>query len=162
MWREGRPLSPTEALRQQPPAQSISQACVQEAGRAERVMGNIKTPAETHSRNCKWPLTKTRPHLLLVFEVWRQRPVPVPSNFSCWSSSAVECRETQPPARVCCQGPKAGPGDRMVLVPCNQQLSPQDKQCSRWWTAVNTQEKAEKRLLLRESASQNMKWEEDL
>jgi hypothetical protein len=72
------------------------------------VIWNIKNTAETKSCNCKWPLTNTRPHLLVVFEVCRQRSVPVPSNSSHWSSSEVECRKTEPPAGECCQEPKPG------------------------------------------------------
>lgn len=67
---------PLRHCRQCLPAQSISRACAREAGQG----GNArhKNTAETKSCNCKWPLTSTRPHLLVVFEVCRQRPVPVP------------------------------------------------------------------------------------
>lgn len=67
---------PLRYCRQCLPAQSISRACAREAGQG----GNArhKNTAETKSCNCKWPLTNNRPHLLVVFEVCRQRPVPVP------------------------------------------------------------------------------------
>lgn len=87
-------------------ARSISRACAGEAG--QRGNAKHKNTAETKSCNCKWPLTNTRPHLLVVFEVCRQRPVPVPPNSSHWSSSEVECRKTKPPAGGCCQEPKPG------------------------------------------------------
>lgn len=73
-----------------------------------------------------------------MFEVCRQRPVPFPSNFSCWSSSALECRETNPLARVCCQEPKPGPRD----VPGTTQLSPRGESFTRWSSVVPTKGRA--------------------
>lgn len=73
-----------------------------------------------------------------MFEVCRQRPAPFPSNFSCWSSSALECRETSPLARVCCQEPKPGPRD----VPGTTQLSPRGESFPRWLSGVPTKGRA--------------------
>ena len=108
--------------------------------RTQWVMGNIKkSAAETQSHNCKWPLTNTRPHLLFVFEVCRQRPGPFHSNFSCWSSSAVECRETKPLVSACCQEPKAGPGDEACVPGWPGCLpSPRGKRFTRWLAEVPT------------------------